>query len=62
MPQTKHATLDMIYKELKAVRAEIHRVECAVIPVEKLSEHEIEAHKSDLEDALKGERVNFRDL
>lgn len=62
MPQPKHATLDMIYKELKAVRSELQRVECAVIPVERLSEHEIKAHKKDLEDALKGERVDFREL
>lgn len=52
----------MIYKELKAVRSELQRVEGAVIPVERLSEREIKAHKKDLEDALKSERVDFREL
>lgn len=62
MAQTRQATLDKIYKELKAIRDDIHRLEHAVIPVEKLSPEERAAHAKDLEDALKGKRVDFREL
>lgn len=61
MAQARQVTLDKIY-ELKAIRADIHKLEYAVIPVEKLSPEELKAHARDLEDALKGDRVNFREL
>lgn len=62
MTQMQQAMLDKIYKELKAIRADIHKLEYAVIPVEKLSPEEHKAHVKDLEDAVKGDRVNFREL
>ena len=55
-------TLDMVYDELKSIRKELTMVEYAVIPVERLSSQELEAHKRDLKEALKSERVNFRNL
>ncbi|MBI5159718.1 hypothetical protein HY992_06385 [Candidatus Micrarchaeota archaeon] len=55
-------TLEMIYEELKGIRKELGIVERAVMPVEKLSRKELEEHKQDLEEALKGEKTNFRYL
>lgn len=62
MEEVKNITLDMIYKELKAIQKELQMVEYAVIPAEKLSPKELEAHKKDLEEALKGERTDFKKL
>ncbi len=55
-------THEMIYNELKSIRREIAILEQVIIPVEKLSKKELEKHKRDLEEALKGERTNFRSL
>jgi len=52
----------MIYNELKALRKEITIVENAVIPVVKLSPKELQDHKKDLEEALKGERFDTKEL
>lgn len=58
----ENVTLEMIYNELKSIRKDLRMVECAVIPVERLSTKELEAHKKDLDETLKGERTNFREL
>lgn len=55
-------TLDMIYDELRKIRKELQMVEFAVIPVERLSAKELDEHKKALDEALKGERTNFRDV
>lgn len=60
--ETANVTHEMIYNELKSIRKEIAILEQVMIPVEKLSVKELEEHKKDLEDALKGERTNFRHL
>ena len=62
MGEYENVTLDMIYDELKALRKEIAIVEHAVIPVVKLSPKELKEHKKDLEEALKGERLDIREL
>ena len=58
----QNVTLDMIYNELKSLKKELTKVEYAVIPVEKLSKKELEEHKEDLKEALKGERVSYKKL
>lgn len=62
MDVNANVTLEMIYKELKSIRKELTMVEHAVIPVEKLSTVELGAHRKDLEEALKGERTDFRNI
>lgn len=51
----------MIYDELRVIRKELNIVECAVIPVEKLSAKELAEHKRDLESALE-KRTDFKKL
>ena len=58
----ENVTLDMIYEELKSIKKELTKVEYAVIPVEKLSEKELEEHKKDLKEALEGERIHYKGL
>ncbi|MBI2079237.1 hypothetical protein HYT84_00610 [Candidatus Micrarchaeota archaeon] len=58
----ENVTLEMIYNELKSMRKDLITVEYAVIPVEKLTPKELVEHKKDLEEALKEERTNIRNL
>lgn len=62
MAKTNHVTLAKIYRELQAVRRDLHKVERALIPVEPLTKEEIAAHKDALKEALKGQRIHHRDL
>ncbi len=61
MVQNENVTLQMIYDELRLIRRELSIVECAVIPIEKLSAKELAEHKKDLESALE-KRPNFKNL
>ena len=43
----------MIYRELKSIKKGLTVVENALIPVEKLTNREVEEHKTELKDALR---------
>ncbi len=58
----QNVTNEMIYEELKSIKKELIVLEHAVIPVERLSQEELETHKLDLKDAHQGERTNFRSI
>lgn len=58
----ENVTLDMIYKELKDIKKDLSVLEHAVIPTEKLSDEEVKEHLEDLEDALKGPRVEYKSV
>ena len=58
----EHVTNEMIYDELKSIKKELIVLENAVIPTERLSKAELEEHRQELQEALKGEKTNSRSL
>ncbi len=53
MSEFSNISLDMIYRELKSIKKGLTVVENALIPVEKLTNREVEEHKTELKDALR---------
>lgn len=62
MGEYENVSLETLYSELLKIRKELSMIEYAVIPIERLSQKELEEHKKDLEEALKSKRISFREL